>query len=113
MWLLYVSCGWVAGIFLGSKASLPAAAIFSGLLRGQHRTCEVRQSGVLIILSVGLLLWKEINGYKIKLIKPIKTRNLSQTRQLKQMSDTSEGFLTLVKLESEVKKATSMHKREL
>jgi len=32
MWLLYVSCAWVAGIFLGSKVSLPAATIFSGLL---------------------------------------------------------------------------------
>ena len=32
MWLLYVSCAWVAGIFLGSKVSLPAVTIFSGLL---------------------------------------------------------------------------------
>ena len=32
MWLLYVSCAWVAGIFLGSKVSLPPVAIFSGLL---------------------------------------------------------------------------------
>ena len=32
MWLLYVSCSWVAGIFLGSKVSLPMAIIFSGLL---------------------------------------------------------------------------------
>ena len=32
MWLLYVSCAWVAGIFLGSKVGLPPVAIFSGLL---------------------------------------------------------------------------------
>jgi len=32
MWLLYVSCTWVAGIFLGSKVGLPPVAIFSGLL---------------------------------------------------------------------------------
>ncbi|PIP47982.1 MAG: hypothetical protein COS87_00200 [Chloroflexi bacterium CG07_land_8_20_14_0_80_45_17] len=32
MWLLYISCAWVAGIFLGSKVGLPLIAIFSGLL---------------------------------------------------------------------------------
>jgi len=32
MWLLYVGCAWVAGIFLGSKASLPLVALPLGLL---------------------------------------------------------------------------------
>ncbi len=32
MWLLYISCAWVVGIFLGSKVGLPFVAIFSGLL---------------------------------------------------------------------------------
>ena len=32
MWLLYVSCAWVAGVFLGSKLSLPLLTLFSGLI---------------------------------------------------------------------------------
>ena len=32
MWLLYVSCAWVAGIFIGSKVSLPLIVIPLGLL---------------------------------------------------------------------------------
>jgi competence protein ComEC len=32
MWLLYVSCAWVAGIFLGSTVSLPLLALFLGLI---------------------------------------------------------------------------------
>jgi len=32
MWLLYVSCAWVAGVFLGLKVSLPAVTIFTGLI---------------------------------------------------------------------------------
>ena len=32
MWLLYVSCAWVAGIFLGSKTSLPFLALSVGLI---------------------------------------------------------------------------------
>jgi len=32
MWLLYISCVWVAGVFLGSIVSLPFVAIFSGFL---------------------------------------------------------------------------------
>jgi len=32
MWLLYVSCAWVAGIFLGSKLSLPLFALAFGLI---------------------------------------------------------------------------------
>ena len=32
MWLLYVSCAWVAGVFLGSKVSPPLLALFLGLI---------------------------------------------------------------------------------
>jgi len=32
MWLLYISCAWVAGIFLGSKVGLPLVALPLGLL---------------------------------------------------------------------------------
>ena len=32
MWLLYVSCAWVAGVFLGSKLNLPLLTLFSGLI---------------------------------------------------------------------------------
>jgi hypothetical protein len=32
VWLLYVSCAWVAGIFLGSKISLSLLALFLGLI---------------------------------------------------------------------------------
>jgi competence protein ComEC len=32
VWLLYVSCAWVAGIFLGSKLSLPLLALAFGLI---------------------------------------------------------------------------------
>jgi competence protein ComEC len=32
MWLLYVSCAWVAGIFLGSEIGLPWLALFLGLV---------------------------------------------------------------------------------
>ncbi|MFO7773870.1 MAG: DNA internalization-related competence protein ComEC/Rec2 [Dehalococcoidia bacterium] len=32
MWLLYVSCTWVGGVFLGSKMGLPLLALLSGLI---------------------------------------------------------------------------------
>ena len=32
MWLLYVSCAWVAGVFLGSKIGLPLLALSIGLI---------------------------------------------------------------------------------
>ena len=32
MWLLYVSCAWVVGIFLGSKLGLPLFTLFFGLI---------------------------------------------------------------------------------
>jgi hypothetical protein len=36
MWLLYVSCAWVAGVFLGSKIGLPWPALFIGLIPFAH-----------------------------------------------------------------------------
>jgi hypothetical protein len=32
VWLLYVSCAWVAGIFLGSEVGLPQFALAFGLI---------------------------------------------------------------------------------
>lgn len=32
MWLFYISCAWVAGIFLGAKVALPAAGLLVGLV---------------------------------------------------------------------------------
>ncbi len=32
MWLLYISCAWIAGIFAGSRASLPPAVISLGVI---------------------------------------------------------------------------------
>jgi len=62
MWLLYVSCAWVAGIFLGSKLSLPWLALFLGLipfvlipfLRGRRKTLIVAGLCFLALLGGGL-----------------------------------------------------------
>jgi len=62
MWLLYVSCAWVAGIFLGSKISLPLLALALGLipfalipfLRGHKRTLIVAGLCLLALLGGGL-----------------------------------------------------------
>jgi competence protein ComEC len=62
MWLLYVSCAWVAGVFLGSKVSLPLLALFLGLipfllipfLRGHKRTLIVGGLCLLALLGGGL-----------------------------------------------------------
>ncbi len=62
MWLLYVSCAWVAGVFLGSKVSLPLLALFLGLipfvlipfLRGQKKILIVVGLCLLALLGGGL-----------------------------------------------------------
>lgn len=62
MWLLYVSCAWVAGIFLGSKVSLPLLALFLGLipfvlilfLPGSRKTLIVAGLCLLALLGGGL-----------------------------------------------------------
>jgi competence protein ComEC len=62
MWLLYVSCAWVAGVFLGSKISLPLLALFLGLipfvlipfLPGSRKTLIVAGLCLLALLGGGL-----------------------------------------------------------
>jgi competence protein ComEC len=62
MWLLYVSCAWVAGVFLGSKISLPLLALSLGLipfalipfLPGSRKTLIVAGLCLLALLSGGL-----------------------------------------------------------
>ncbi|MGA8850039.1 MAG: DNA internalization-related competence protein ComEC/Rec2 [Dehalococcoidia bacterium] len=62
MWLLYVSCAWVAGVFLGSKISLPWLALSSGLipfalipfLPGSKKTLIVAGLCLLALLVGGL-----------------------------------------------------------
>jgi competence protein ComEC len=62
MWLLYVSCAWVIGVFLGSKISLPLLALFLGLipfalipfLPGNRKTLIVAGLCLLALFSGGL-----------------------------------------------------------
>jgi competence protein ComEC len=62
MWLLYVSCAWVVGIFLGSELSLPWLALALGLipftlipfLRNSTKTLIVAGLCVLALLGGGL-----------------------------------------------------------
>ena len=58
--LIYLSCPWIAGIFLGSKVNLPRAYIFIGLtplplllLARQHRKPIILASLCLIALFSG------------------------------------------------------------
>ena len=55
MWLLYVSCAWVAGIFLGSKVSLPLVAIFSGLFPFSFIPLFPGSKKTLIVIGLCLL----------------------------------------------------------
>jgi competence protein ComEC len=62
MWLLYVSCAWVAGIFLGSNVSLPLLALSLGLipfalipfLPGSRKTLIAAGLCLLALLGGGL-----------------------------------------------------------
>jgi len=62
MWLLYVSCAWVAGVFLGSKLSMPLPALAFGLipfalipfLGGSRKTLIVAGLILLALLGGGL-----------------------------------------------------------
>ncbi|MFP3880242.1 MAG: ComEC/Rec2 family competence protein [Dehalococcoidia bacterium] len=64
MWLLYVSCAWIAGIFLGSKTSLPFLALSVGLipfllipfLPGSRKTLVIAGLCLLAILGGSLRL---------------------------------------------------------
>ena len=59
--LIYLSCAWVAGIFLGSKFNLPSALVFTGLvplpllLFRRHRKRIILTSLCLIALFSGVL----------------------------------------------------------
>ena len=62
MWLLYVSCAWVAGVFLGSRVNLPLLGFFLGLipfglipfLRGNRKTLVVAGLCLLALLGGGV-----------------------------------------------------------
>jgi competence protein ComEC len=60
MWLLYVSCAWVVGIFLGSKISLPLLALSFGLIPFALIPFLPRSKKTLIV--VGLCLFTLLGG---------------------------------------------------
>jgi len=60
MWLLYVSCAWVAGIFLGSKLSPPILALSFGLIPFVLIPFFPRSKKTLIV--VGLCLFALLGG---------------------------------------------------
>jgi len=60
MWLLYVSCAWVAGIFLGSKISPPVLALSFGLIPFALIPFLSRSKKTLIV--VGLCLFALLGG---------------------------------------------------
>jgi len=60
MWLLYVSCAWVAGIFLGSKSSLPLLALALGIIPFGLIPFLPRSKKTLIV--VGLCLFALLGG---------------------------------------------------
>ena len=60
MWLLYVSCAWVAGIFLGSKISPPVLALSFGLIPFALIPFFPRGKKTLIV--VGLCLFALLGG---------------------------------------------------
>jgi competence protein ComEC len=61
--LIYISCAWVAGIYLGSKFALPLPLIFIGLIPlpllffGKHRKAIILAAVCLIALFGGALLF--------------------------------------------------------
>ncbi|MGD2065285.1 MAG: DNA internalization-related competence protein ComEC/Rec2 [Dehalococcoidia bacterium] len=60
MWLLYVSCAWVAGIFLGSKIGLPLFALAFGLI--PFTLIPFLRSKRKILIVVGLCLSTLLGG---------------------------------------------------
>jgi len=60
MWLLYVSCAWVAGIFLGSNLNLPLFALAFGLIPFALIPFLPRSKKTLIV--VGLCLFTLLGG---------------------------------------------------
>jgi len=60
MWLLYVSCAWVAGIFLGSKIGLPLFALAFGLI--PFALIPFLPSNRKILIVAGLCLFTLFGG---------------------------------------------------
>ncbi|OGN97211.1 MAG: hypothetical protein A2Z77_06495 [Chloroflexi bacterium RBG_13_51_36] len=60
MWLLYVSCAWVVGIFLGSKIGLPWLALFLGLI--PFALIPFRLSSRKTLIVAGLCLLAVLGG---------------------------------------------------
>jgi len=60
MWLLYVSCAWVAGIFLGSKIGLPLFALAFGLI--PFALIPFLRSKRNILIVAGLCLFTLLGG---------------------------------------------------
>jgi competence protein ComEC len=60
MWLLYTSCAWVAGIFLGSKIGLPLFAIAFGLI--PFALIPFLRSKRNILIVAGLCLFTLLGG---------------------------------------------------
>ncbi|MEE8620037.1 MAG: ComEC/Rec2 family competence protein [Dehalococcoidia bacterium] len=60
MWLLYVSCAWVAGIFLGSKIGLPLFALVFGLI--PFALIPFLRSKRNILVVTGLCLFTILGG---------------------------------------------------
>ncbi len=63
--LIYLSCAWVIGIFLGSKFNLPLALVFSGLIplpllffTGKYRKLIILTSLCLIALFGGVFFFQ-------------------------------------------------------
>jgi len=60
VWLLYVSCAWVAGVFLGSKIGLPWLALFLGLV--PFALIPLRPSSRKTLIVAGLCLLAILGG---------------------------------------------------
>jgi len=60
MWLLYASCAWVAGIFLGSKVSLPLFALCFGLI--PFAIIPFLGSSKKVLIVAGLCLFALVGG---------------------------------------------------
>jgi competence protein ComEC len=61
MWLLYVSCAWVAGIFLGSKIGLPLFVLAFGLI--PFALIPFLRSKRKILIVAGLCLFTLLGGW--------------------------------------------------
>ena len=60
MWLLYIGCAWVVGIFLGSKVSLPSPTLALGLI--PFALILLRPGSKRTLIIVGLCLFALLGG---------------------------------------------------